>query len=378
MQQTCSSCSRRLALWLPSLVLCFVAVAAARGPESMYTVRVRAGWNLMSLPARPLDGSRASLFPTASTAAYVYDSVGGYLAQDTLGRGTGFWLHFDSEQTIMIPGVTTVKDSLHVQRGWNLVGSLSLPVGVGEVQTIPPDIFADRFMEFVQGVGYRPADTLKPGVGYWVNMSQEGLIVLGVPRSDTPCPGTPTVEYEGKVYNTVMIGSQCWLRENLDVGTRVWGWDNQTPNGTIEKYCYQNNQARCDTFGGLYQWNEAMQYTTTPGARGICPPGWHIPTVSEWELLSAAVADDGNRLKEVGQGYGDGAGTNISGFSGMLAGYGNGTGTFTALRYTTNLWASGELGTGSANCLNLDRDHDTIYHGGSFKTSGFSVRCLKD
>ena len=64
----------------------------------------------------------------------------------------------------------------------------------------------------------------------------------------------------------MQIGSQCWLRENLDVGTMVLGAQEQTDNGTIEKYCYDDNPANCATYGGLYQWNEAMQYDTT--ARG--------------------------------------------------------------------------------------------------------------
>jgi len=78
-----------------------------------------------------------------------------------------------------------------------------------------------------------------------------------------PCPGIPTVTYQGQVYNTVLIGSQCWLKENLNVGTMINGSQNQTNNSTIEKYCYDNDPANCDEYGGLYQWDEMMQYTTT-------------------------------------------------------------------------------------------------------------------
>jgi hypothetical protein len=73
-----------------------------------------------------------------------------------------------------------------------------------------------------------------------------------------PC-ATPTVTYAGKTYNTVQIGKQCWLKENLDVGTRINGSVNQTDNGTIEKYCYNDDPANCTTYGGLYTWNESMQ-----------------------------------------------------------------------------------------------------------------------
>ena len=136
------------------------------------------------------------------------------------------------------------------------------------------------------------------------------------------CPGIPTVEYEGKIYHTVQIGTQCWLRENLDIGTMILGIQDQSNNGLIEKSCYNNNPNNCNTFGGLYQWYEAMQYDTTTGSRGICPPGWHIPTLYEFWTLRNAVwwFGMGNALKAVGQGSGDGAGTNTSGFSALLAG----------------------------------------------------------
>ena len=68
--------------------------------------------------------------------------------------------------------------------------------------------------------------------------------------------------YAGKTYNTVQIGTQCWLRENLDVGTMVLGAQTKPTTSTIEKYCYNNNPVNCATYGGLYQWNEAMQYDT--------------------------------------------------------------------------------------------------------------------
>ncbi len=48
------------------------------------------------------------------------------------------------------------------------------------------------------------------------------------------------------------------------------GANNMTNNGIIEKYCYDNNEANCDIYGGLYQWNEMMQYVTTEGVQGIC------------------------------------------------------------------------------------------------------------
>ncbi len=193
-----------------------------------------------------------------------------------------------------------------------------------------------------------------------------------------PCPGIPIVVYEGKTYNTVQIGTQCWLKENLDVGTRINGIEEMTDNGTIEKYCYDDDPANCDTYGGLYQWDETMQYVTTEGAQGICPPGWHLPTLDEFQTLSDAVGGDGNALKSIGQGSGVGAGTNTSGFSALLAGSRDLNGYFYNLGVNTIFLSSTEFNAAIANGLYLNNFDSSIYLGYIGKAGGFSVRCLKD
>ena len=112
----------------------------------------------------------------------------------------------------------------------------------------------------------------------------EMIISFGSDMSQ-PCPGITSVIYEGQTYNTVLIGDQCWLKENLNVGTMIQGDQGSSNNGIIEKYCYGDNEANCDTYGGLYAWREAMQYVTTAGVQGICPLGWHFPTDGEWTIL---------------------------------------------------------------------------------------------
>ena len=197
--------------------------------------------------------------------------------------------------------------------------------------------------------------------------------------SGPPCPGTPTVTYESKIYNTVLIGEQCWLKENLDVGIRRDGGTNQTENSIIEKYCYNNEPDSCDIYGGLYQWDEAMQYTTSEGAQGICPSGWHIPTLEEFQTLITVVDNDGNELKEIGQGSGGGSGTNISGFSAFLAGYReNNDGLFYNLGNTTFFWSSKKvIGTDPSSIYLVGYGSGTgIYN--LANGYGASVRCIKD
>lgn len=210
-------------------------------------------------------------------------------------------------------------------------------------------------------------------------------------ESTTPIESNPlTVTYSGKTYNTIKIGNQTWLKENLDVGTMIQGSKEQTNNNTIEKYCYDNDANNCATYGGLYQWAEVVQYkngatnTTSPNTafsgnvQGICPPGWHLPTSAEYETLRAAVSSDGNTLKAIGQGTGDGAGTNTSGFSALLTGYCGTTGFFYNLGGNTDFWSSTEYGSNYAYFMNLGTNGSGIGMNATNKDYGYSVRCVKD
>lgn len=202
------------------------------------------------------------------------------------------------------------------------------------------------------------------------------------------------IDYGGQSYSTVQIGTQCWMAENLNIGTMINGSNNQTDNGTIEKYCYNNSTTNCDTYGGLYQWGEMMQYVTTEGTQGICPTGWHLPTNAEWCTLENYVdagtvscsatgwrgTDAGGNLKESGTTHwispNTGA-TNSSGFTGLPGGYRNMVGTFNGLTIDAYFWSSIESGTGAW--------HRSLYYafaqvnwGGNTLSYGFSVRCVRD
>ena len=108
-----------------------------------------------------------------------------------------------------------------------------------------------------------------------------------------PCPGTPTVnDNDGHTYNTVEIGGQCWMKENLRTtkypdGTSINYGQGMSTSTTIGYYYHVNNDANNDaTYGLLYNWVAALDSTTTLGAQGICPTGWHIPTNSEINALT--------------------------------------------------------------------------------------------
>jgi uncharacterized protein (TIGR02145 family) len=151
--------------------------------------------------------------------------------------------------------------------------------------------------------------------------------ILMVVAYGIPCPGVPSVSYGGKTYNTVQVGVQCWLKENLDIGTMLPHATVSTNNSTIEKYCYNDLTSNCDVYGGTYLWNELMQYVSTEGSQGICPAGWHVPTDAEFTTLSTYLGGDavaGGKMKEAGTTHfispNTGA-TNESGFTALPCGY---------------------------------------------------------
>ena len=196
-----------------------------------------------------------------------------------------------------------------------------------------------------------------------------------------PC-GQATVEYGSTTYHTVLIGTQCWFKENLNIGTRINGSQNQDPlNQSIEKYCFNDDTANCSLYGGLYQWDEMMKNTVTPGAQGICPAGWHIPSDEEWSVLTVFLGGDsvaGTKLKSATGWYNNGNGTNTSGFTGLPGGNRGNDGSFNNLTQLIYFWTSSEAGASEAWNRKLNYDSENVTKYNSFTTNGFSVRCLRN
>jgi len=209
------------------------------------------------------------------------------------------------------------------------------------------------------------------------------------------CGSSFTDSRDMQSYTTVQIGTQCWMSENLNIGTMINGNLSQINNSTIEKYCYSNNTGNCNTYGGLYQWNEMMQYVTTEGVQGICPTGWHLPTDDEWKTLEMylgmtqveADADawrgtnEGDKLKESGTvhwQFPNMGATNSSGFTALPGGMRGSSGSFIYLSSNGFWWSSTESSGTDAwyRILKYDKGQVGRYH--YYKTYGRSVRCLKD
>jgi uncharacterized protein (TIGR02145 family) len=199
------------------------------------------------------------------------------------------------------------------------------------------------------------------------------------------CGGILTDSSDNQTYKTIQIGKQCWMKENLNIGTMIKSNTEQSNNGIIEKYCINDDIQYCREYGGLYQWNELMNYDTIEGRQGICPKGWHIPGLKELVTLTDYLGGDnvaGGKMKEAGTFYwkspNSGA-TNESGFSGLPGSYFDyKKGEFNNNRYYGDWWSSSKCSDTNSWSLSLNYNDVKAGKKSAERKFGFSVRCIQD
>ena len=167
---------------------------------------------------------------------------------------------------------------------------------------------------------------------------------------------------DGQVYTTKKMGSQVWMTQNLNYGVAA-------------SWCYENRDSNCSTYGRLYDWNTALS---------VAPPGWHLPSDSEWTILITYLGGDsvaGAAMKATTLWLAPNTGaTNSSGFAGLPGGVRDNIGGFDQMGEYGTWWSS----TAYENWPNLSYAVVLGYNI-SFAarvhadmTLGFSVRCVKD
>lgn len=163
-------------------------------------IPISAGWNLVSNPVLdPIPGDSVLQLYPASVNAYAFSFNAAYVQTFTLVNGKGYWAKFGGSATETINGSSLYVDTIAVTAGWNLIGSISAPLPVAAITSIPAGIVTNNF--FGYAAGYSVADTLLPGQGYWVKVAQSGSLVCSaypaaspanairiVPTSEAPPP----------------------------------------------------------------------------------------------------------------------------------------------------------------------------------------------
>lgn len=285
--------------------------------------------------------------------------------------------------------------------------------------TTPNPVFNDNHISNGDGLGAYTCQltNLSESTTYYVRAYATNSvgIAYGEQQSFTT-PSTPSFtcgvstvsDYDGNLYNTVVIGTQCWMKENLR--TTHYANGNSILNGntsslTIPYYFdYNSSDMILPLRGYLYNrvavMNGANSSNANPsGVQGICPTGWHVPSDAEWTqlinymgsqsqyvcggdstyiakaLASVTGWNNSNNTCAVGN---NPSANNASGFSAVPAGYWIGS-SFTHVGKYTRFWSTTSAG-GSGNagfCRRIAYDGANLGIG-SDEYSGFSVRCLCD
>jgi hypothetical protein len=149
---------------------------------------------MVSVPFIVSDYHKSVLYPAAISNAFSYQ--GSYSAQALLVNGEGYWMKFSGNQKVTLIGAPRDIDSVDISPGWNMIGSLSSPIGAGSITSFPAGIMTSRFFSY--NGSYQIASTVDPGQAYWVKAAQAGKLYLSagvaVPGSGPIAimPGTET------------------------------------------------------------------------------------------------------------------------------------------------------------------------------------------
>ena len=212
--------------------------------------------------------------------------------------------------------------------------------------------------------------------------------------------GSGMTDIDGNLYTTVIIGSQEWVSENLNVSkyndgtiipqvTDPAAWANLTTGA----WCYYNNDpANGLIYGKLYNYYAVAGIHDTIAAtpnKVLAPIGFHVPTDTNWTTLTdhlGGLLVAGGELKEIGTAHwmspNTGA-TNSSGFTGLSDGFRFDYGFFFGMGSYANWWSSTEYTNITTNTTDvwirhLDHDNSAVTRSAALKASGFSVRLIND
>lgn len=204
--------------------------------------------------------------------------------------------------------------------------------------------------------------------------------------------GSMTDSRDGQIYKTVQIGSQTWMAQNLNYET-------------ADSYCYNDTASNCVKYGRYYTWAAAVGQSEfacgylhncslpSGNIQGVCPKGWHLPNNEEWEALLSFVDDStpdkfipinvvysnaGYVLKSSSGWDSDGNGTDAFSFSALPAGGMRKLGEYYEVGDEATFWSSTEYNGVDAFAVSLFNYNNNAILKVNSKSSGASVRCLKD
>jgi uncharacterized protein (TIGR02145 family) len=207
-------------------------------------------------------------------------------------------------------------------------------------------------------------------------------------------------DVEGNFYTGIKIGRQCWLQQNLKTSHYPDGTPLVDGTGvgditgdyvTPYYFSYLDNPMYADTFGYLYTWaavmnGESASDSVPSGVQGICPDGWHVPSIRELDILNNYLGGggvSGGPLKDtIYWNPPNVAATNSSGFSALPTGDRIDFGSFVNIYDNADWWSASDSGLeGNAwiRCLYSESDNfGRALLATGRKAAAFPCRCIKD
>jgi uncharacterized protein (TIGR02145 family) len=193
-------------------------------------------------------------------------------------------------------------------------------------------------------------------------------------------------DIDGNIYNSITIGTQVWMRENLKVTHYMNGEEiprvtdaTEWSKLTTGAYCNLNNEdLKVTTYGRLYNFYAVLD------SNNLCPADWHVPTNNEWMILIGFLGGTdvaGGKMKETGTEHWSSPNTgasNSSGFTAVSAGSRNSKGGFEYFGSYGDWWTSTESDTSNGSHWGISNSSSNIYNVSFNKKYGFSVRCIRD
>ena len=395
--------------------------------KSPFDIALTTGWNILGYPLRDTSNALDILQPLIDSLYLikVVDESGNFIQNipgigwmNTIGQfkpGKGYYVKVNTNCSLRL-GV----EKLSITTAYNDSITQTSFVGGGYVTANGGAVVTDRgvcwsisqnptlsnsYTTNGSGIGSFVSNLtgLTPNTEYFVrayatnSLGTEYGQVISVTTNSTiwQCGDLLIDVRDGKKYNTIQIGSECWMAENINIGSMIIGTEEMSDNSIIEKYCYDNSTCNCDEYGGLYQLDEMMAYPTDNSKQGICPEGWHIPTDEEWKTLEGTVDsqypvedpiwdnfgwrgfDVGLNLKSSSGWYSDGDGTNAYGFNAYPGGVRNYDSTFLLIGEHASFWSSVDAFDNNNFTRHLNYNNDNNYRGFT-NDFGISVRCIKD
>ena len=326
---------------------------------------------------------------TANTTYYVWA-----YAINSAGTGYGAQITFTTLPSVNTISITDITQNTASSGGYINIDGNALIIARGVCWSISQNpTIADSKTNDGTGIGsftssltglsvntpnyVRAYATNNTGTGYG---NQETLTTIAV----TIETGTVT-DIDGNVYQTVKIGDQWWMAENLKTTKYNDGTDipnvtdaSEWANLSTPGYCWYNNDvSNKNPYGALYNW-----FTVNTGK--LAPIGWHVPTNTDWTTLTDFLGGEsvaGSKLKEAGTMHwyiSSHLGTNESGFTALPGGSHGYGGAFQGIEFAGYWWSSSEYNVDLAWLRALLDDWNNVYGDGNYKNYGYSVRCVRD